>query len=137
VDATALVGAINAVIGDAGAFADLQAGRLGDIPDAGGLDFLTAASVSESPVAETAAELAPSAGEDDAAQTLAAVRAKLERAQELLRSARARADSADQVLADAKERLAASQKLFERAQEDAENAKSQLRDAERSVLDLQ
>ena len=136
VDATALVGALNAVIGDANAFAELQTGRLSEIPEAGGLDFLAVASVSEAAAPELVDDTQPSPEEPRETKALAAARAKLQRAEELLREARVRAESADEALATAREHLAASQKAFDRAQQDAEDARSKLREAERQVGEL-
>src|SRR5262249_53580609 len=45
IEATAMAFARYAVIGDAGAFAELRAGRLVDVPEGGGLDMLTAIQV--------------------------------------------------------------------------------------------
>src|SRR4051794_9148400 len=46
IDPSALVTAVHAVIGETSAFNDLRAGRLVDVPDGGGLDILSAITIS-------------------------------------------------------------------------------------------
>jgi len=134
IDASTLVTAVHAVIGETSAFSDLRAGRLVDVPDGGGLDILSAITISvSSPAAVAASSVAPS---PQPAAAPAARRPNVEpSAQEVARAAKeaeraiaARADleRAEASLADAREQL-------ERARRDAEEAAARVRDAERAV----
>ena len=147
VDAASLVPAVNAVIGDSAAFDELRAGRLSEIPEAGGLDFMTAVSPpsAPSPVADERRP-PPARGSADVAAY-----AELERAQTALQEAQARARAADKVLADAQARLAEAEEQLQRvrrdlearhvdvdrAQRHADDAALEVEQAERRIADLQ
>ena len=81
VDANALTPAVMAVLGDANAFAELRAGRLADIPESGGLDFLASVVPPTPPVldSEKAAQEAA-----EKARLAAIAEAELRRAQEMV-----------------------------------------------------
>ena len=73
IDASTLVTAVHAVIGETSAFSDLRAGRLVDVPDGGGLDILSAITInipSPPPVAASPQPtLAPAAASPNAEDT--------------------------------------------------------------------
>jgi hypothetical protein len=115
VDQASLVNAVLAVIGEADAFEALRAGRLADIPEAGGLDFLTNLPPSRSAVASAGrAEPVARPGKPDTA----------------LREALKRADDG---VAAARERALAARRALGEAESNAEIAERQLREAERQV----
>lgn len=144
-EAASLVAAVTAVIGDANAFEALRAGRLADIPEAGGLDFLTAVApaVRTSPAA--AAGRTPQ--ETKESKRAAAARAELERAEAALSEARERSKTAQRALQEAEAKWAAAERQLERARDeatlrradverarsDANVAAAQEREAERAV----
>ena len=145
IDASALVTAVHAVIGETSAFNDLRAGRLVDVPDGGGLDILTAITISvPSPpsVAPSSHSIpapipAPPNAEPSAHQATQAMQAMqalqaLQAAQEAERAIAARADlqRAEASLADARERS-------DRAGQSARDAQAKLDAAEQALLHAQ
>lgn len=115
VDHAALVNAVLAVIADPPAFDALRAGRLVDIPEAGGLDFLTAGSPPASD-APSPARMERSAGPGRSAEA-GATREELR--------------SAETALAGARERAATAARALRDAEAAVERAEAQLREAER------
>lgn len=155
-DANAIATAVHAVIGDAGAFAELRAGRLVDVPEGGGLDMLTAIQVvapaatlpSSEPPDHRAVEVAPReqpAKQDDA--LVKAARAELHRTEALLADRRERSEHAAQLVRDAEKSLDAAERALlnahaavqarraevERARQAAAVATSAVADAEQAV----
>lgn len=114
-EAAPLTTAVSAVIGDAAAFATLRAGCLADIPEAGGLDFLSAIVV-----APAAIEAAPAQRAREEAE------AALERADHRL----AQANGAVSVW---EAKLAAAERELERAKQEVESIGTTLADARRAA----
>jgi hypothetical protein len=133
IDASTLVTAVHAVIGETRAFSDLRAGRLVDVPDGGGLDILSAITISvpASPAAPAATQpaAAPAATPPNAEPTAQEV---ARAAKEAARVAAARADlqRAEASLAEARERSQRTEQL-------ARDAQAKLDAAERALLDAQ
>ena len=123
VDAATLVPAVNAVIGDATAFAELRAGRLTEIPEAGGLDFMTAVSAPTAQLSAVVEEPRPAPARGSADE---AARVELEQAEATLHDANARTNEARTALSDARARLAA-------AEEQLQRARRELKECERDV----
>ncbi|MEX2284957.1 MAG: hypothetical protein WEE89_20890 [Gemmatimonadota bacterium] len=122
IESTVLVAAVNAVIGDATAFADLRAGRLVEIPEGGGLDFLTAitvANTSAAPMFEP-----PTPPTHDAEQT--ALRADLKRVEAALAEARQRSQAAERAVRDAQAKHDAAEELLQRAKEESTTRRGEL-----------
>ena len=140
IDANAIAAAVHAVIGNAGAFAELRAGRLVDVPEGGGLDMLAAIQVivpastgSSSPPSRepvTAAPRAEPATQD--AELARAAQAERERAMraERERAARAELHRVETLLANAR-------KGSEHAGESVRHARERLDVAERELLKAQ
>ncbi|MGH6692394.1 MAG: hypothetical protein ACREF4_17135 [Gammaproteobacteria bacterium] len=114
VDAASLVNAVLAVIGEADAFEALRAGRLADIPEAGGLDFLTNLPSRSAVASAGTAEPVAKPGKPDTT----------------LREALKRADDG---VAAARERALAARRALGEAESNAESAERQLREVERQV----
>ena len=154
IDASTLVTAVHAVIGETSAFSDLRAGRLVDIPDGGGLDILSAitisipspAAVAASPQPAAAAAVTPPNAEPTAqevaraakeAERAIAARADLERAEASLADARERSQRTEQLARDAQAKLDAAERALRDAQAEAQARRADveraLRDAEASV----
>jgi len=154
IDASTLVTAVHAVIGETSAFSDLRAGRLVDIPDGGGLDILSAitisipspAAVAASPQPAAAAAVTPPNAEPTAQEVaratkeparVAAARADLQRAEALLADARERSQHTEQLARDAQAKLDAAERALRDAQAEAQARRADveraLRDAEASV----
>ena len=156
IEANTIATAVHAVIGDASAFAELRAGRLVDVPEAGGLDMLTAIQaiapattpssspppsrepVKVAPRAEPAkqdAELARAARAElhRAETSLADMRERSEHAEQLVRNARKQLDAAERELLNAQAGVQARRAEVERARQDAAVAASAMGDAERAV----
>ena len=162
IDASALVTAVHAVIGETSAFNELRVGRLVDVPDGGGLDILSAITISAPPpavapsrpavpatpvlpnaepsvqeVARDAKEaeraLAARAELQRAEASLAAAHEQSQRTEELARDAQAKFDAAERALLDAQAEAQARRADVERARRDAEAAAQQVRDAEQAV----
>lgn len=137
IDASTLVTAVHAVIGETSAFSDLRAGRLVDVPDGGGLDILSAITISApapavapSPVAPSARPAtAPAAAPPNVEPSAEEVARAAKEAERLL-TARADVQRAEASLADARG-------LSERTEHLARDAQAKLAAAERALLDAQ
>jgi hypothetical protein len=151
IDASTLVTAVHAVIGETSAFSDLRAGRLVDIPDGGGLDILSAitisipspAAVAASPQPAAAAAVTPPNAEPTAQEVaratkeparVAAARADLQRAEALLADARERSQHTEQLARDAQAKLDAAERALRDAQAEAQARRA---DVERAVRDAE
>lgn len=117
VESGALVNAVLAVLGRPDSFDALRAGRLVDVPDAGGLDFLS-----------TLPMPAPSSA--PAPQKPQSNRKRTDREQE----ARAAIDAATSALDDARRRLDTARSHLEDALSQSEDADARLRAAEENAL---
>lgn len=150
IDASALVTAVHAVIGETSAFNDLRAGRLVDVPDGGGLDILSAITISvppsppaapsaqSSPVATPAPpNVEPSAQDlvraNEEAERAIAARANLQRAEASLEDAREESDRAEQSVRDAQARLDAAEQALLRAQAEAGARRADVESARRDA----
>jgi hypothetical protein len=156
VEANAIAAAVNAVIGDASAFAELRAGRLVEVPEAGGLDMLTSIQaiapattpssspppsrepVNVAPRAEPAkqdAELAKAARDElhRAEASLADMRERSEHAGQAVRDAQKQLDAAERELLNAQTAVQTRRAEVERARQAAAVAASALGDAERAL----
>ena len=151
IDASALVTAVHAVIGETSAFSDLRAGRLVDVPDGGGLDILsaitisvpsspsvappqpTAAPIPERPNAEPSAQAARQAAQEAerAAERAKAARADLQRAEASLADAREQAARAEQSAREAQEKLGVAERALSLAQAEAEARRADVERARR------
>ena len=137
IDASALVTAVHAVIGETSAFNDLRAGRLVEVPAGGGLDILSAITIrvpsppSVAPSQPIAAPIpappnaAPSAesarqAEQKAARAIAAARADLQRAEASLATAREQSDRAAQSVRETQATLDAAEQALSHAQSEAQ-----------------
>lgn len=122
-----LVQAVLAVIGVSDAFDALRAGRLADIPAAGGLDLLSLVAAAGGPgTARGAARHAEIAEPAAAHEAAAAAHAAHE-----VSAARDGARRADAVLAAVRDRAAAAERALHSAEAKLEVAEDQLRRAER------
>jgi hypothetical protein len=108
-----LMQAVLAVIGESDAFSALRAGRLVDIPEAGGLDFLTWLPSNAAPARETVDETTAA----PAAQSAAAL------------------EAAEAALAEARKTAAAAEYAFRAAETEVERAEDQLKRAEQHARD--
>ena len=157
IEPNAIIAALRAVIGDAGAFAEWRAGRLIEVPEAGGLDMLTTLAVREPaktppptavtpPRAEIAkpeprakkavkdAVLAKARTDLRQAETsLAKVREQSERAARSVLSAEEKLDAANDAVLRAQAEAQARRSDLDRARVDAEAAVAAVQDAERVV----
>ena len=150
IDASTLVTAVHAVIGETSAFSDLRAGRLVDVPDGGGLDILTAitislptspsvASSSQSasapvpalPNAVPGAQSATQAAQE--AERVSAARANLQRAEASLADARAQSDRAEQSVRDSQAKLDAAEQALLRAEAEAQARRADVERARRDA----
>lgn len=149
IDASALVTAVHAVIGETNAFSELRAGRLVDVPAGGGLDILSAitislppsppaatssnavAAVPEPPNVASSAETALRAKQE--AERAAAARADLQRAEGSLADARERSDRAERSVRDAQAMLYAADEALSKARADAEARRADVERARRSA----
>jgi hypothetical protein len=150
IEPSALVAAVQAIIGDEGAFAEFRAGRLVDVPEGGGLNLLfaltanplpTKASVALPPAPPTIEPVKP----DPRVELAAAARAEVQRAEknlaemreqsehavELLRDARATVDAAERAFQNARAELEARRVDVERAERHAHSVAANLEDAQR------
>jgi len=141
-DRGALANAVMAVIGAPGAFEMLRAGRLVDIPEAGGLDFLTGpppgpAASSPASVERAADRAPPEPAAREALRradlALAAARERSASAERALRDAEANAEGAERKVLLAQQEALARQGELDRARNEAKGAAAQLLEAERSV----
>jgi hypothetical protein len=162
IDASALVTAVHAVIGETNAFSDLRAGRLVDVPAGGGLDILAAISINlppSPPVAPTAPSptatqpAAPESPNDksseattraareaeataraarEAEAAIGAARAHLQHAESALADANERSHRANKLVRESRTKLDAAEQALLRAQAEAEARRA---DAERARRD--
>ncbi len=133
IDANALVTAVHAVIGETSAFTDLRAGRLIDVPDGGGLDILSAITISvPSAPSVTPSSQSPPAPVPEPPKAEPSAQAAKQAAQEAERASAARGDlhRAEASLADAHEQS-------ERAEQSVRETQAKLDAAERALLDAQ
>jgi len=165
IDASALVTALHALIGETKAFDDLRAGRLIDVPQGGGLDILAAlptlpppprpsppptpSKPPASPPPPNVEEDAQSAAREAELAAAAAARADLRRAETTLAEARELSERVERLVRDAESQLAAAEQALsraeseararlgdvERARRDAAAAAARVRDAEHAVAD--
>jgi hypothetical protein len=160
IEPNVLVAAVQAIIGDESAFAELRAGRLVDVPEGGGLNLLfaltakpvsPAAVVSSSPPPapqpppspiepvkpDPRIELAAAARKelDRAERSFAALREQSDRAAKSLRDAEAKVDGAERALVLAQTELAARRDDLERARETVRSAAKNVENAQRTVDD--
>jgi hypothetical protein len=157
IDASALVTAVHAVIGETSAFNDLRAGRLVEVPAGGGLDILSAITISvpsppsvapSQPIAApipappNAAPSAESArqAEQKAARAIAAARADLQRAEASLATAREQSDRAAQSVRETQATLDAAEQALSHAQSEAQARRTDVdrarRDAETAATQV-
>ena len=154
-DASALVTAMHAVIGETSAFSDLRAGRLVDVPDGGGLDILSAITISvASPPAVAASSAAPSprptatpvatppndgpsavevARAAKEAERVAAALADLQRAEASLADAREESQRMDQLARGAREKLDAAERALVEAQAEVQARRADVEHAARNA----
>ena len=157
IEPNAIIAALRAVIGDAGAFAEWRAARLVEIPEAGGLDMLTALTVREPAKPPTSATITPPRVEiaktesraetalkeavlakartdlRQAEMSLAKMREQSERAARSVLSAEEKLDAANAALLHAQSEAQARRSDLERARAGAEAAVAAAQDAERAV----
>ena len=137
IDASTLVTAVHAVIGETSAFNDLRAGRLVEVPAGGGLDILSAITISvpsppsvapSQPIAApipappNAAPSAESArqAEQRAERAIAAARGDLQRAEASLATAREQSERAAQSVRETQATLDAAEQALSHAQSEAQ-----------------
>jgi hypothetical protein len=157
IEPSAVITALQAVIGDAGAFADLRGGQLVEVPEGGGLDMLAAmvqvqpakatSSSPEPPRPGAAPSEAPPARAKQDAELAKAARAALQRAEVSLAEVSKASQRAAQSVVDAREKLAAAERALlsaqseaevrraalERLRNDAETAAAAVHDAEQAL----
>ena len=150
IDASTLVTAVHAVIGETSAFSDLRAGRLVDVPDGGGLDILTAITISappspsvapssqstpapvqEPPNAQSSARQATRAKEE--ADRAIAARADLRRAEAWLAESRQQSDRAEQSVRETQATLDAAEQALLHAQAEAQARRADVERARRDA----
>jgi hypothetical protein len=150
IDASALVAAVHAVIGETPAFNDLRAGRLVDVPDGGGLDILTAITISapaspsvasspqsapvtvpEPPNVEASAQAAMRAKAE--AERAVAARADLERVEASLADAREQSARAERSVRETQAKLDAAERALSSAQAEAQARRAELERARRDA----
>ena len=150
IDASALVTAVHAVIGETSAFNDLRAGRLVEVPAGGGLDILSAITISvpsppsvapSQPIAApipappNAAPSAESArqAEQKAARAIAAARADLQRAEASLAAAREQSERAAQSVRETQATLDTAEQALSHAQREAQARRTDVERARRDA----
>lgn len=166
IEPNALAAAVHAIIGDASAFAEFRAARLVEVPQAGGLDLLTAltarpsspptpASPSAAPPTIEAPKIEPPKIEppkpDPRIELAAAARAELRRAETVLADMREQSNHAVKALRDAEARLDAAERALlqaqserdarrddvERTRRHAESVAASVEESGRAVADAQ
>ena len=153
IDASTLVTAVHAVIGETSAFSDLRAGRLVDVPDGGGLDILTAititvppspsaapssqstaAPIPEPPNAEPSAqEAAQAAKAAEEAERAIAARADLHRAEASLADAREQSDRAERSVRETQAKLDVAEQALLHAQAEVQTRRADVGRARRDA----
>jgi hypothetical protein len=159
VDAGGLANALFAVLGKTESFDQLRRGLLTDVPEAGGLDLLTALPklpdaghrplpsgapkakapppAAAQPSKRAANEVAARQAMDKAAEVLAAARVRSETARELLRSAEATVKAAEARLRESEELVRRSRGERDRAQKALEVATADVKRAESAAADAE
>ena len=150
IDASALVTAVHAVIGETSAFGDLRAGRLVDVPDGGGLDILAAITISvpsspsEARSSQSTPALAPeppnvapsvetSTRAAQEAERAIAARADLQRAEASLADAREQSDRTEQSVRETKAKLEAAEQALLHTQAEAQSRRADVERARRDA----
>jgi len=141
IEPNAIIAALRAVIGDSGAFADWRAARLVEVPEAGGLDMLTALAVREPVTRQTSAAITPPRVEiaktESPAETamkdamIAKARTDLRQAEVSLAEMREQSERTAQSVLSAEEKLDAANNEVLRAQAEAQARRSDLERARR------
>lgn len=129
IDASALVTAVHAVIGETNAFNDLRAGRLVDVPDGGGLDILAAITIdipASPPVAQPSQSPPPTAPSPPNVEPAAKSAAQMAQEAERAIAARADLDRAEASLADANEQSDRAARSVREAQANLDAAEQAL-----------
>jgi hypothetical protein len=139
IEPSALAAAVHAIIGDATAFAEFRAGRLVEVPQAGGLDLLIALTAIPSSTTTTSStpmsppSAAPPAPEpatiDPRVELAASARGELRRAEQLLADMREQSEHAVEFLRETQVRLDAAERALLHAQSERETRRG---DAERA-----
>ena len=150
IDASALVTAVHAVIGETSALSDLRAGRLVDVPAGGGLDILAAitinvaaspsvapssqptpATVPDPPNVEPSAQTSTRAAQE--AELAIAARADLHRAEAALADANEQSDRAERSVREAQATLDAAEQKLLHAQGEAQARRADVERARRDA----
>ena len=157
IEPSVLVAAVQAIIGDESAFAELRAGRLVEVPQGGGLNLLFALTANpRSPKKESSPSAPPPPPPpiepvkvDPRIELAAAARAELQRTEKFLGEMREQSDNAAKILRDAKAKLDVAERALlsaqtdvearrndvERIQRDVQSTAAKLEDAQRAVED--
>jgi exonuclease VII small subunit len=136
IDPNAIASAIQAIIGNANAFAEFRAARLVEVPEAGGLDMLITLSpqpsptVAKAPPPESPRVIEPSK-EDPRAALAASARAELRRAEQSLDAARAQFEKAATAIRDTDAKLAVAEQALLRAQSELDARRAEAEGARR------
>ena len=128
-DVGELSNAILAVLGTPTSYDEFRSARITEIPEAGGLDFLT--SLPSRPKLEVSASGSPPEPQADAAAA-AAAREQVRLAAEVLESARAAADAAETALAESDTDVATAQESVRRADSELKAAQQRREFARRT-----
>ena len=142
IEPSVLVTAVQAIIGDESAFADLRAGRLVDVPEGGGLNLLF--SLTANPALAPKAKPSPSVAPpppppiepvkpDPRIELAAAARAELRRAEKSLAEMREQSNHAAESLGDAKVKLDAAERALLLAQKEVEARRDDVERTRRHV----
>lgn len=128
-DVGELSNAILAVLGNPGSYGELRSGRMSEVPDAGGLDFLASL-----PVRPNLEVSGPAQAARQAIDPAEAARAREEArlAAEALESARAAAEAAAAALADADTEVASAQEKVRHAESELKAAQQRREFARRT-----
>lgn len=138
IEPSVLVTAVQAIIGDESAFAELRAGRLVDVPEGGGLNLLFA--LTANPVSPPKAASPPSVPPpppkepvkpDPRIELAAAARADLHRAEQSLAGMRERSNQAVESLREAAEKLDIAERALLLAQKEVEARRQDVEGSQR------
>lgn len=137
IEPNVLVMAVQAIIGDESAFAELRAGRLVEVPEGGGLNLLfalTANSVAPKakPIPVSPPPIEP-AKPDPRIELAAAARVELHRAEKSLAEMRELSDGAVRKFRDAKAKLEAAERALSHARAEVEARQDDVEHAQRQV----
>jgi hypothetical protein len=141
IEPNVLVAAVQAIIGDESAFADLRAGRLVDVPEGGGLNLLFALTANPAPPKATTSPGPPPSPPppieivkpDPRIELAAAARAELHRAETSLAKIREQSDNAAESLRDAKAKLDVAERALVDAQSERDARRGDVERTERQV----